>query len=64
MTTESNESQARRFVLDKFEDVDWSEHFFLEPVQERLEKCDFSLSPSKEDLVDVMIMLSMHANTH
>ncbi|RGB21793.1 hypothetical protein C1646_777243 [Rhizophagus diaphanus] len=26
---------------------------------ERLEKCDFSLSPSKEDLVDVMIMLSM-----
>ncbi|RGB24049.1 hypothetical protein C1646_773623 [Rhizophagus diaphanus] len=43
----------------KFEGVDWPEHFFLEPVQERLEKCDFSLSPSKEDLVDIMIMLSM-----
>jgi hypothetical protein len=44
---------------DKFEGVDWPEHFFLEPVQERLEKRNFSLSPSKEDLVDVMIMLSM-----
>jgi hypothetical protein len=59
ITTESNEIQARRLVLDKFEGVDWPEHFFLEPVQERLEKCDFSLSPSKEDLVDVMIMLSI-----
>src|SRR4051794_13029349 len=59
ITTESNEIQARRLVLDKFEGVDWPEHFFLEPVQKRLEKCDFSLSPSKEDLVDVMIMLCM-----
>ena len=54
-----NKIQARRLVFDKFEGVDWPEHFFLEPVQERLEKCDFSLSPSKEDLVDVMIMLCM-----
>ena len=59
ITTESNKIQARWLVLDKFEGVDWPEHFFLEPVQERLEKCDFSLSPSKEDLVDVMIMLCM-----
>src|SRR5437763_6840789 len=59
ITTESNKIQARRLVLEKFEGVDWPEHFFLEPVQERLEKCDFSLSPSKEYLVDVMIMLSM-----
>ena len=59
ITTESNKIQARRLVLEKFEGVDWPEHFFLEPVQERLEKCDFSLSPSKEDLVDVMIMLCM-----
>ncbi|GES86469.1 hypothetical protein GLOIN_2v1876937 [Rhizophagus clarus] len=59
ITTESNKIQARRLVLDEDEGVDWPEHFLLEPVQERLEKCDFSLSPSKEDLVDVMIMLSM-----
>jgi hypothetical protein len=59
ITTESNAIQARRLVLDEDEGVDWPEHFLLEPVQERLKKCDFSLSPSKEDLVDVMIMLSM-----
>ena len=59
ITTESNKIQARRLVFEKFEGVDWPEHFFLEPVQERLEKCDFSLSPSKEDLVDVMTMLCM-----
>ncbi|PKK58053.1 hypothetical protein RhiirC2_796938 [Rhizophagus irregularis] len=59
ITTESNKIQARQLVLDEDEGVDWPEHFLLEPVQERLEKCDFSLSPSKEDLVDVMIMLSM-----
>ncbi|RGB22394.1 hypothetical protein C1646_782013 [Rhizophagus diaphanus] len=59
ITTEANKIQARRLVLDEDEGVDWPEHFLLEPVQERLEKCDFSLLPSKEDLVDVMIMLSM-----
>jgi hypothetical protein len=59
ITTESNEIQARRFVLDEDEGVDWPKHFLLELVQERLKKCDFSLSPSKENLVDVMIMLSM-----
>src|SRR5688572_5650985 len=59
ITTESNEIQARQLVLDEDEGVDWPEHFLLEPVQERLKKCDFSLSPSKENLVDVMIMLSM-----
>ncbi|CAB4397708.1 unnamed protein product [Rhizophagus irregularis] len=59
---ESNKIQARRLVLDEDEGVDWPEHFLLEPVQERLKKCDFSLSPSKEDLVDVMIMLSMRAS--
>ncbi|CAB4389191.1 unnamed protein product [Rhizophagus irregularis] len=57
ITTESNKIQAHRLVLDKFEGVDWPEHFFLEPVQERLDKCNISLSPSKENLVDVMIML-------
>ena len=62
ITTESNKIQARRLVLDEDEGVDWPEHFLLEPVQERLKKCDFSLSPSKEDLVDVMIMLSMRAS--
>ena len=61
ITTESNKIQARQLVLEKFEGVNWPEHFFLEPVQERLEKCDFSLSPSKEDLVDVMIMLCMRS---
>ena len=59
ITTESNQIQARQLVLDKFEGVDWPEHFFLEPVQERLKKCDFSLPPSKGDLVDIMIMLCM-----
>ncbi|GBC03482.1 hypothetical protein RclHR1_05140016 [Rhizophagus clarus] len=59
ITTESNKIQARRLVLDEDEGIDWPDHFLLEPVQERLEKCDFSLSPSKEDLVNVIIMLSM-----
>ena len=59
ITTESNKIQARQLVFEKFEGVDWPEHFFLELVQERLEKCDFSLSSSKEYLVDVMIMLCM-----
>jgi hypothetical protein len=59
ITTESNVIQARRLVLDKNEGIDWPEYFLLEPVQERLKKCDFSLSTSKENLVDVMIMLSM-----
>uniref|UniRef100_U9T0L4 Uncharacterized protein n=1 Tax=Rhizophagus irregularis (strain DAOM 181602 / DAOM 197198 / MUCL 43194) TaxID=747089 RepID=U9T0L4_RHIID len=40
ITTESNKIQAHRLVLDKFEGVDWPEHFFLEPVQERLDKSD------------------------
>ncbi|CAB4390338.1 unnamed protein product [Rhizophagus irregularis] len=62
ITTESNKIQARQLVLDEDEGVDWPEHFLLKPVQERLKKCDFSLSPSKEDLVDVMIMLSMRAS--
>ncbi|CAB4394442.1 unnamed protein product [Rhizophagus irregularis] len=59
ITTESNKIQAQWLVLDEDEGVDWPEHFLLEPVQERLKKCNFSLSPSKEDLVNVMIMLSM-----
>ncbi|RGB22685.1 hypothetical protein C1646_775699 [Rhizophagus diaphanus] len=61
ITTESNKIQARRLVLDEDKGIDWPDHFLLELVQERLEKCDFSLSPSKEDLVNVMIMLSMQS---
>ena len=63
ITTESNKIQARQLVLDEDEGINWPDHFLLEPVQERLEKCDFSLSPSKEDLVDVMIMLSICSNS-
>ncbi|RGB26733.1 hypothetical protein C1646_674550 [Rhizophagus diaphanus] len=59
ITTELNKIQARQLVLDKFEGVNWPEYFFLKPVQKRLEKCDFFLSPSKEDLVDIMILLCM-----
>ncbi|RGB27653.1 hypothetical protein C1646_768849 [Rhizophagus diaphanus] len=59
ITIESNKIQAHRLVLDKFEGIDWPEHFFLEPVQERFDKCNIFLSSSKENLVDVMIMLCM-----
>ena len=33
ITTELNKIQAHQLVLDKFEGVDWSEHFFLEPFK-------------------------------
>ena len=59
ITTESNKIQAERLILDEDEGVNWPPHFYLESVQERLEKCDISTLPSKENLLDVMIMLSM-----
>ena len=33
----------------------------IEPVQERLKKCNISLPPSKENLVDVIIILCMQS---
>src|SRR3954447_25775399 len=46
-------------IFDEDEGFECPEHYYLEKVQERLEKCDISSSPSKLNLVDIMIMLSM-----
>ena len=56
ITTESNKIQAERLILDEDEGVDWPEHFYLKPIQERFEKCDISSSPSKENLLEMLCM--------
>ena len=55
ITTESNKIQAEWLILNEDEGVNWPPHFYLKPVQERLEKCDISTSLSKENLVNAMI---------
>ncbi|CAB4434026.1 unnamed protein product [Rhizophagus irregularis] len=45
--------------IDEDKGFECPEHYYLEKVQERLNKCDISSSPSKKNLVDIMIMLSM-----
>ncbi|CAB4374027.1 unnamed protein product [Rhizophagus irregularis] len=59
ITTESNKIQAHRYIFDEDEGFECPEHYYLEKVQERLEKCDISSSPFKKNLVDIMIMLSI-----
>ena len=59
ITTESNKIQAHRHIFDEDEGFECPEHYYLEKVQERLDKCDISSSPSKKNLVDIMIILSM-----
>jgi hypothetical protein len=59
ITTESNKIQTNRHIFDENEGFECSEYYYLEKVQKRLKKCDISSSPSKENLVDIMIMLSM-----
>ena len=58
---ESNKIQAEQLILNEDEGVDWPSHFYLKLVQERLEKCDISTLPSKKNLLDVMIMLSIRS---
>jgi len=59
ITTESNKIQAHWHIFDEDEDFECLEHYYLEKVQERLDKCDIFSSLSKKNLVDIMIMLSM-----
>ncbi|RIA86455.1 hypothetical protein C1645_829276 [Glomus cerebriforme] len=57
ITTKLNKIQAEWLILDEDEGVDWPPYFYLEPVQKRLEKCDISILPSKENLLDIMIII-------
>ena len=59
ITTESNKIQTDQHIFDEDEGFECPEHYYLEKVRKRLKKCDISSPPSKENLVDIMIMLSM-----
>src|SRR5204863_3095255 len=57
ITKESNKIQKERSEQRKNEGIDFSDHFSLESVKERLDKYNVSNIPDKQTLADVMIML-------
>src|SRR4051794_12043375 len=57
MTRLSNKIQKERSDQRENEGLDFSDHFSLESVKERLDSYDVSNTPDKQALADVMIML-------
>src|SRR5436305_7153715 len=57
MTRLSNKIQKDRSDQRENEGLDFSDHFSLESVKERLDSYDISNTPDKQALADVMIML-------
>ncbi|CAG8797217.1 18957_t:CDS:2, partial [Dentiscutata erythropus] len=60
-TEEANQIQARKRILREINSYDCPEFFYLEKVQERLNKCNITKSSSMQNLIDVMIMLCMRS---
>jgi hypothetical protein len=61
ITEEANQIQARKRILRGINGYDCPEFFYLEKVQERLNECDITKSPSTQNLIDVMVMLCMRS---
>ncbi|CAJ0854478.1 12452_t:CDS:1 [Entrophospora sp. SA101] len=59
ITQSSNEEQAINQKLREDEGYDCPEFFYLENVQKRLKDCNTANSPTMQNLMDIMIMLSM-----
>ncbi|RHZ76192.1 hypothetical protein Glove_202g97 [Diversispora epigaea] len=59
ITRKSNKEQAINQELREDEGLNCPEFFYLENVQERLSKYGITKSPSMQNLINVMIMLSM-----
>ncbi|CAG8792774.1 11395_t:CDS:2, partial [Dentiscutata erythropus] len=58
-TEEANHIQARKHILRGINGYDCPEFFYLEKVQERLNKYNIPKSPSMQNLIDIIIMLCM-----
>ncbi|RGB34141.1 hypothetical protein C1646_760939 [Rhizophagus diaphanus] len=56
----SNKIQKKRRVQCENEGIDFSDHFSLESVKERLDLYDISKTPTVQALANVMIMLCIH----
>ncbi|CAG8769716.1 5214_t:CDS:1, partial [Acaulospora colombiana] len=59
ITRKSNKEQAINQELREDEGYDCPEFFYLENVQKRLKDCNITNSPTMQNLMDIMIMLSM-----
>ncbi|CAG8653921.1 10178_t:CDS:1, partial [Paraglomus brasilianum] len=59
ITQKSNKEQAINQELREDEGYDCPEFFYLENVQKRLKDCNITNSPTMQNLMDIMIMLSM-----
>ncbi|RIA85225.1 hypothetical protein C1645_831118 [Glomus cerebriforme] len=57
ITKESNKIQKEHSRQRENEGIDFSDHFSLELVKERLDKYNISNIPDKQALADIMIML-------
>src|SRR5439155_6888537 len=58
ITQKSNKEQAINQELREDEGYDCPEFFYLENVQKRLKDCNITNSPTMQNLMDIMIMLS------
>ncbi|CAG8799342.1 16601_t:CDS:1, partial [Dentiscutata erythropus] len=61
ITEEANQIQARKRILRGINGYDCPEFFYLEKVQERLNKYNITKFPSMQNLIDIMIMLCMQS---
>ncbi|CAG8812498.1 5273_t:CDS:2, partial [Dentiscutata erythropus] len=61
ITEEANQIQARKCILRGINSYNCPEFFYLEKVQERLNKYNITKSPSMQNLIDVIIMLCMQS---
>ncbi|CAG8600993.1 9891_t:CDS:2 [Cetraspora pellucida] len=61
ITQRSNKEQVINQELREDKRYDCSEFFYLENVQKRLKDCNITNSPTMQNLMDIMIMLSMRS---
>ncbi|CAG8775460.1 18974_t:CDS:1, partial [Dentiscutata erythropus] len=61
ITEKANQIQARKRILHGINGYDCPKFFYLEKVQERLNKCNITKSPSMQNLIDIMIMLCIRS---
>ncbi|CAG8492569.1 17933_t:CDS:2 [Dentiscutata erythropus] len=61
ITRRSNKEQAINQELREDEEYDCPEFFYLENVQKRLKDCNITNSPTMQNLMDIMIMLSIRS---
>ncbi len=60
ITRSANKIQKEHSEQCENEGIDFSDHFSLESVKERLDEYDVSKTPGLQALADVMIMLCIH----